>query len=103
MTTTATIAEIVRFRLIPGADSGDFAAAAQGVGIWLDSRTGYLRRSLSLGPDGALSDVILWADMAAAESAAAAMMADPAVARFMAMIDPATVEMRHEHVLVTSP
>jgi hypothetical protein len=93
-----TVAEIVRFALIPGADPTEFVAAAQAVNSWLQTRPGWQARCLSQGADGTWCDHVLWADMASAEQTAAAMMSEPALGPFMALIDPASIQMEHHMI-----
>ncbi len=93
------VAEIVTFRLAPGADTPRFLAAARATAAFLERTPGYLARRLSLGPDGRWTDWVGWADHGAAGAAAAALTADPVAAPFLSMIDAASIEMRHEALL----
>lgn len=92
----APCVEVVTFRLLPGADAAAFLAAARATEAPLRDQPGFLRRRLVQGADGQWTDWVEWRDRAAAGAAAEAMMADPAFGPFMALIDGASVVMRHE-------
>ena len=97
--TTATVAEIVTFRLIPGTEPDTFVTAAQALEPLLAQSGAVLGRTLSQDDAGVWTDHILWTSMAAATATAAEMMAHPAAAPMMQMIDPNHVEMRHAPIL----
>lgn len=86
--------ELVSFRLA-GAQSQDFVAANAAVNSWLAAQPGFLRRELAEGEDGIWLDVVSWETEAAAKSAAAAMERKMGDFVAMAMIDPASITMRH--------
>jgi hypothetical protein len=93
------VLEIVSFRLVAGTTDAAFLAAAKGTATALQAQPGFVRRSLTRAEDGIWTDHVLWSSQPAAMSAAEAMMAEPAFAPFMALIDGPTVQMRHEPVL----
>lgn len=95
------VIEYVTFTLTPGTDEAAFLAAARGTEALLRRQPGFLSRQLSRGPDGRWTDAVSWASMAEAEAAPQAVMADPAFAPFMALIDGASAEMRHEELALT--
>ena len=92
----APCVEVVTFRLLPGADEAAFLVAARATEVPLREQPGFLRRRLVQGADGQWTDWVEWRDAASAHSAAEVMMAEPAFGPFMAMIDPASVVMRHD-------
>lgn len=92
---TATVAEIVTFRLIEGTEPADFVSAARAIEPILKASGTVLGRTLSCDDAGTWTDHITWTTMAAAKSTAEAMMADPIAAPMLQMIDPAHVSMRH--------
>ncbi len=98
-TTARPVTEIVTFTLRPGTDPAAFARAAAALDALLATTPGFLGRCLSSGADGVWTDHVLWADMAAAEAAAAALPARPEAAAFLMGIDPASVAMRHDTVV----
>lgn len=95
------VAEVVTFRLVAGADPAEFAAAAHGMTPFLTATGAVLSRNLSQGQNGLWTDHIIWTGMQAAKDAAARIMQEPAAAPFMALIDPDTVTLRHEHIRFT--
>jgi hypothetical protein len=97
----APVAEIVTFRLDPGATETEFLDAARATGDLLATEPGFVSRRLSKGADGRWTDHVAWTDMAQAEAAAARIMTDPAAAPFLAAIDHASIVMRHEALLMT--
>ncbi len=94
----AAVVEMVSFRLTAGADTADFLTAARATEAPLRRQPGFQRRVLTLAPDGTWTDLVEWADLAAAEAGAQAMMAEPAFQPFLAMIDMASVQMAHPAV-----
>ncbi|MDJ1017149.1 MAG: hypothetical protein QNJ35_11605 [Paracoccaceae bacterium] len=93
------VLEIVTFRLAEGADDAAFVEAARGTEAKLRERGALTRRFLTKDETGTWTDVIEWTSMAEALAAAEAVMASEAFAPFSAMIDPASVEMRHAPIL----
>jgi antibiotic biosynthesis monooxygenase (ABM) superfamily enzyme len=96
-----TVIEYVTFALVPGADEAAFLAAARGTEALVRRQPGFLSRQLSRGPDGRWTDAVTWVSMAEAEAAPQAVMADPAFAPFMALIDGPSAQMRHERLALT--
>ena len=93
------VVEIVTFRLIAGADETAFREAAQATDAALKANPAYGARVLTRDPSGLWTDMVRWSSLAAAEAAAQGMMTDPAFGPFMALIDPASVQMRHADVV----
>jgi hypothetical protein len=89
------MAEIVTFRLVPGADPDAFARAAQALTPFLRETGAVLGRSLSRDADGLWTDHVLWASLDQAQEAAARLMQRPEAQPFLAMIAPEGVTMRH--------
>jgi hypothetical protein len=87
--------ELVTFRLVPGADRAAFLAAARGTEATVRRQPGFLARQLAEGEDGTWADIVTWATPGAAQAAAQAVMADPALAPFAALIDMASLRMSH--------
>ena len=92
----APCVEVVTFRLLPGADEAAFLVAARATEGPLRQQPGFLRRRLVQGADEQWTDWVEWRDAASAQRAAEVMMADPAFGPFMALIDGASVVMRHD-------
>ena len=88
--------EVVTFRLVAGTDPDTFLAAARATEGPLRAQPGFVRRRLVQGADGQWTDWVEWRDAVTAHRAAEAMMAEPAFAPFMALIEGPSVVMRHE-------
>jgi hypothetical protein len=97
----APVAEIVTFRLAPGTTDPAFLDAARATGQLLAAEPGFLSRRLSRGADGTWTDHVTWASLTDAESAATRIMAAPEAQPFLAAIDPASIALRHEPILMT--
>jgi len=89
------VMEIVRFGLVAGVTPRDLVEAARGAETWLTAQPGFVGRRLGRCDEDTWVDWVEWADMASAKTAAAQFMDAPATAAFLAMIDIATVDMRH--------
>jgi hypothetical protein len=96
---TDPVLEVVGFRLIPGTTDAAFLAAAHATEVPLRRQPGFLSRQLTRAGDGTWTDHVSWASLPQARAAAKAMMADPAFAPFVALIDPASMQMRHDAIL----
>lgn len=99
MQNTQYVAEIVRFTARPGASPEALAEASAGLAGWLGGQAGFVARALSRAPDGSYTDHVIWTSMEAAKAAAEAIMSAPAAGAFMALIDPASVEMSHAPIV----
>jgi hypothetical protein len=97
-----TIAEIVTFTLIAGADPAAFLEAARATDPLVQAQPGFVARQLSQGPDGRWTDYVLWQDIEAAHAASQAVMQDAGFGAFAAMIDAGAMQMRHEEILWTA-
>ncbi len=95
------VAEIVTFRLVPGTTEPDFLAAARATGPLLAAEAGFLSRRLSKGADGTWTDHVTWGSLPEAEAAGERIMAAPEAQSFLMAIDPASIVMRHEPILMT--
>lgn len=95
------VIEYVTFSLIPGADEAAFLAAARKTEALVRRQPGFLSRQLSRGTDGRWTDAVTWANLAEAEAAPQAVMADPDFAPFMALIDGPSATMRHEQLALS--
>jgi hypothetical protein len=93
------VLEVVTFRLAEGVSDAAFLAAAEATAAPLRRQPGFVARSLTRRADGGWTDLVTWTSLSAATAGAEAMMADPAFGPFVALIDPASVEMRHDALL----
>ena len=98
MSNQTPVAEIVAFRLLPGASKDAFIAEAHTVENALSVSDQMLARTLSCTDQGDWTDHVVWASAAAAQTAAAEVMSSKTCATFMSMIDPDSVQMRHDAV-----
>lgn len=98
MQNSAPVAEIVVFRLLPGANKAAFIAQARSVEQALSVSDQMLTRTLSCTDQGDWTDHLVWASAEAARTAAAEVMASQDCAAFLSMIDPDSVRMRHDTV-----
>ena len=98
------ILELVTFRLRAGVSEEQFIEAVRAVDTFLTDRAGFrARQVLRTEADGGWVDLVWWADLAAARSAADAIGQDPAAASFMACIDPASVQVSHSELTHARP
>ena len=95
------VLELVTFRLIPGTDPAQFAAAAHATRALVAAQPGVRARHLAQDGDG-WADVVEWDSLAAAQEAARAVMEDPAFAPFLALIAPDGLVMRHLTLTLTA-
>jgi hypothetical protein len=89
------VTEIVVFRLKAEADPNAFQQAAAQISILLASYQGYIDRELSVTDDGTWIDMVHWADMNSAQTAADQIMSDPQGQAFMNYLDGQSVNMYH--------
>jgi hypothetical protein len=87
--------ELVTFRLNPGTDRAAFLAAARATEAVLRRQPGFRARMLAEGEGGIWSDIVTWASLADATTAASTVMSDADFAPFGAMIDGPSVRMSH--------
>ncbi len=93
------VMEIVSFRLVAGTSDAAFLAAAKTTALPLQGQPGFRGRHLTRAEDGTWTDHVLWSSLPLAMAGAEQMTAEPAFQPFMALIDGATVVLRHEPVL----
>jgi hypothetical protein len=89
------VLEMVSFRLLPGTDPAAFVNLARATEPLLRRQPGYVARKLVHAPDGVWTDIVEWASLDAATTAAKVVLADPDFAPFVAAIDLATASMAH--------
>ncbi|RJT35285.1 hypothetical protein D3227_21955 [Mesorhizobium waimense] len=93
--------EIVSFRLMPGARAG-FVAGNGVVTDWLAQQPGFLSRQLAEREDQSWVDVVRWQSLEQAHAAAARIMAEIGDCEAMQAIDPASVDMGHAAVVLST-
>ncbi len=92
------VMEIVSFRLNEGVDAEEFRQAAKAIDSLLHGRGTATARTLVVDDDGLWTDIVEWSTMEEAKSAAEELVKDPLFAPLGAMIDGASVQMRHAPV-----
>jgi hypothetical protein len=89
---SAAMIEIMRFRLVPGADVDAFRAADRRVqSDFAYQQPGLVRRTTATDRDGNWIVIDLWRSGQAAKAADARWGQDPATTEFMAFVDSSTV------------
>lgn len=89
-----TVIETTTFRLAAGADEDAFLAADERVQAdFAYQQEGMLRRTTARGDEGWIVIELFWS-AEAADAAARQRDSDPAVATFMELVDPASVQTR---------
>lgn len=92
---TEAVLELVRFRLRREASPEAFLQAAADSIAAISACPGFRSRRLVHDGAGLWTDVVEWADMDSAQTAADNVLTNPALAPFLAMIDETSVEMAH--------
>lgn len=98
---TTTLEQVI-YRLRPGTDQDAFLAANRRVQAWLEAQPGFVARELAVSPDGRYADHVWWADLASAETAAAAFMATPEAVVMGEMLDADSVTFGHLHIVLST-
>ena len=93
--------EIVSFRLRPGTEAG-FAASNRLISDWLARQPGFVSRCLARRDDGSWVDVVRWRSREQALAAAGRIMSEIGDCEAMRAIDPASVDMGHAELVVSS-
>jgi len=83
--------EITSFKLIEGKTGADFIAANAGMTAWLARQPGFLSREIAEGEDGTIVDLLHWASLEQAKSAAERLFAETAESPLHGLIDHQTV------------
>jgi hypothetical protein len=96
-----SVLEVVTFRLAPGASGNTIDAGNAAIATFLRERPGFVARRLAKRPDGSYLDIVEWASLAEAKSAAdnINIMSAPGVAAFMQAIDPPSIIMEHNDLI----
>lgn len=96
------IVEIVSFKLVSGVNQDQFLAAASATNDFLKTRKGFISRKLVVGKDGQYTDIAFWASLGDAETAMADSMKAPSLLPFINAIDPASMKIDHQAVILSS-
>ena len=96
-----SIVEIVSFRLAAGISDDKFVAAVQASNDFIQKQPGFIARRLSKADDGTWTDHIEWATLELATSAAESFMMEKTLAPFMMAIDPISINISHNKLIVS--
>ena len=94
------VAEIVRFRLVDGVSDAAFLEATRAMQPLVEAAPGYVSRRLSKNGDGSWTDYVVWTTLDLAQEAAKTIFAKAPAKAFSDAIDGASVDMRHEPILL---
>jgi antibiotic biosynthesis monooxygenase (ABM) superfamily enzyme len=92
--------EIVIYRLKPDVDRSRFMEISNRATEWLRQRPGYLGRELLEDESGQWVDLVRWATMDDALTAASAFMDVPEAAAFMDAVERESITMLHPQSVV---
>jgi len=93
---TKVVIEITQFQLVKGVADQEFLREAEKVQqVFLERQPGYLDRELLKDEAEQWVDILHWETTAQAQTAAQAMLQEPACQGFLSMIDPQSIEMLH--------
>jgi hypothetical protein len=95
------IIEIVNFKLVGSANANDFQAAVLPTVAFLKAQRGFVARRLSKDETGQYTDHVEWETLADAQAAMTASMTQPSLMPFLQMIDPSTMRLQHNEVILS--
>jgi hypothetical protein len=87
--------EFVSFRLRENASVEAFLQESEKVTAWCSALPGFVNRRMSVDGKGGWIDHVEWESAEQAQAATAAFAKTLEIGPFMAMIDPASVDLRH--------
>jgi hypothetical protein len=90
------VIEIAQFKLVEDVTDQEFLHEAEHIQhVFLEKQLGYIDRELLKDEAGQWVDVLHWETTAQAQTAAQAMLQEPACQGFITMIDPQSIKMLH--------
>ncbi|MCM2680192.1 hypothetical protein [Echinimonas agarilytica] len=87
--------ELVSFKLTSTANEAEFYALQPALNEWVAAQPGFHYRTLVKDNDHGFLDIVHWASLDAAKTAAEDVMSQHFMAQMMPMIDAESVNMRH--------
>jgi hypothetical protein len=93
--------EIVSFRLVNETSEQDFLKAIEATNNFLKSQKGFISRRLSKDDAGNFFDHVEWATLDDAKVAMESSMQKPELLPFLQMIDPASIKLFHNKLMVS--
>jgi hypothetical protein len=97
----SNIIEIVSFRLVSGVAEKDFLQAVEATNTFLTSQKGFVARRMSKDAVGNYFDHVEWATVENAKVAMESSMKQPELLPFIQMIDPASMSLVHNQLVVS--
>jgi len=97
--TTASVVEIVTFKLAETASDAAFIAQMTRSNSYISTMPGFVDRKLIKAEDGTWTDLVTWRDMASAQAATDGFMAQEFAKDLVGMIDPETMSMSHQPIV----
>lgn len=101
-TMSGKIIEIVSFKLVNGVTPDQFLSAATTTNAFLKTQKGFISRKMIVNKDGSYTDIAVWSSLGDAQGAMDASMKDASIAAFINAIDPASMKVEHQSVILSS-
>jgi hypothetical protein len=101
-TMSGNVIEIVNFKLAKGITPDQFLAAASTSNAFLKGQKGFISRKMIANKDAQYTDIAVWSSVEDAQSAMDASMKDQSIASFINAIDPASIRIEHQSVILSS-
>ncbi len=99
----SNVIETVKYSLVAGATEQDLVAATKQSQTFISSLPGFLYRSLSQHEEtGTWTDVVYWNSMEEAKAAGQQFETSEDCKPLMSLIDPASLDMKHEVIKMSS-
>jgi hypothetical protein len=95
------VIEIITFKLVAGQTEKDFLSSCNAATNFLRTCKGFVSRRVSRSKEGIYMDHVTWANLAGAEAAMEAAMKEPSLGAFIGAIDPASMILDHQPLLIS--
>ena len=95
------VVEVVEFKLAAGKSEAELLTSSEAATAFMRGQKGFIARRLSRGENGTYTDHVVWASRADAEAAMEASLKDQSLAPFMEAIDPQSIKLDHQELLVS--
>jgi hypothetical protein len=101
-TMSGNVIEIVNFKLAKGVTPDQFLAAASTSNGFLKGQKGFISRKMIVNKDAQYTDIAVWSSIEDAQNAMDASMKDQSLASFINAIDPTSMKIEHQSVILSS-
>jgi hypothetical protein len=101
-TMSGNVIEIVNFKLAKGVTPDHFLAAASTSNAFLKGQKGFISRKMIVNKDAQYTDIAVWRSIEDAQNAMDASMKDQSIASFINAIDPTSMKIEHQSVILSS-